>query len=73
MTSRKRFACTIAIGNKRRDLMQSGKMKDGVLTEDVQFGSLLTAAKVLIGNSVNGNIVWVDSNGYILKQFLAEK
>jgi hypothetical protein len=53
--------------------MQSGKMKDGVLTEDVQFGSLLTAAKVLIGNSVNGNIVWVDSNGYILKQFLAEK
>lgn len=33
--------------------MQSGKMKDGVLTEDVQFGSLLTAAKVLIGNSVN--------------------
>ena len=29
-------SCTIAIGNKRRDLMQSGKMKDGVLTEDVQ-------------------------------------
>ena len=53
--------------------MQSGKMKDGVLTEDVQFGSLLTAAKVLIGNSVNGNIVWGDSNVYILKQFLAEK
>ena len=66
-------SCTIAIGNKRRDLMQSGKMKDGVLTEDVQFGSLLTAAKVLIGNSVNGNIVWVDSNGYTLKQLLAEK
>ena len=66
-------SCTIAIGNKRRDLMQSGKMKDGVLTEDVQFGSPSTAAKVLIGNSVNGNIVWVDSNGYTLKQLLAEK
>ena len=63
----------MAIGNKRRDLMQAGKMKDGVVTEDVQFGSLLTAAKVLIGNSVNGNIVWVDSNGYTLKQLLAEK
>ncbi len=66
-------SCTIAIGNKRRDLMQSGKMKNGVLTEDVQFGSPSTAAKVLIGNSVNGNIVWVDSNGYTLKQLLAEK
>lgn len=66
-------SCTIAIGNKRRDLMQSGKMKNGILTEDVQFGSPSTAAKVLIGNSVNGNIVWVDSNGYTLKQLLAEK
>ena len=66
-------SCTIAIGNKRRDLMQSGKMKDGVLTEDVQFGSPSMAAKILIRNSVNGNIVWVDSNGYTLKQLLAEK
>lgn len=53
--------------------MQTGKMKSGVLTEDVQFGSPSTAAKVLIGNSVNGNFVWVDSNGYTLKQLLAEK
>ena len=66
-------SCTAAIDNKRRELMQSGKMKNGVLTEDVQFGSPSTAAKVLIGNSVNGNIVWVDSNGYTLKQLLAEK
>ena len=66
-------SCTAAIDNKRRDLMQSGKMKNGVLTEDVQFGSPSTAEKVLIGNSVNGNIVWVDSNGYTLKQLLAEK
>jgi hypothetical protein len=47
-------------------------MKDGVLTEDIQFGSPSMAAKVLIGNSVNGNIVWVDSNGFTLKQILAE-
>ncbi len=66
-------SCTISIDNKRRDLMQSGKMENGVLTEDVQFGSPSTAAKVLIGNSVNGNIVWVDSNGHTLKQLLAEK
>lgn len=66
-------SCTAAIYNKRRELMQTGKMKSGVLTEDVQFGSPSTAAKVLIGNSVNGNIVWVDSNGYTLKQLLAEK
>lgn len=66
-------SCTIAIDNKRCDLMQSGKMKNGVLTEDVQFGSPSTAAKVLIGNSVNGNIVWVDSDGYTLKQLLAVK
>lgn len=66
-------SCTIAIDNKRRDLMQSGKMKNGVLTEDVQLGSPSTVTKVLIGNSVNGNNVWVDSNGYTLKQLLAEK
>lgn len=66
-------SCTAAIYNKRRELMQSGKMKNGILNEDVQFGSPSTAAKVLIGNSVNGNIVWVDSNGYTLKQLLAEK
>ena len=48
-------------------------IKNGVLTKDVQFGSPSTAAKVLIGNLVNGNIVWVDSNGYTLKQLLAEK
>lgn len=65
-------SCTAAIKNKRRELMQLGKMKNGRLTEDVQFGSSSTAAKVLIGNSVNGNVVWVDSNGYTLKQLLAE-
>lgn len=66
-------SCTTVIDNKRRELMKSGKMNNGILTEDVQFGSPSTVAKVLIGNSVNGNIVWVDSNGYTLKQLLAEK
>lgn len=66
-------SCTAAIDNKRHDLMKSGKMKNGVLTVDVQFGSPSTAAKVLIGNSVNGNIVWVDSNGCTLKQLYAKK
>lgn len=66
-------SCTTAIYNKRCELMQLGKMKNGILTEDVQFSSPSTAAKVLIGNSVNGNIIWVDSNGYTLKQLLAEK
>ena len=66
-------SCTTAIDKKRRELMLLGKMKNGVLTENVLFGSPSTAAKVLIGNSVNGNIVWVDSNGYTLKQLLAEK
>lgn len=65
-------SCTAAIDNRRRELIQFGKMKNGLLTEDVQFGSPSTAAKVLIGNSVNGNIVWLDSNGHTLKQLLAE-
>lgn len=65
-------SCTAAIDNKRRELMQIGKMKNGVLTDDVQFGSPSTAAKVLIGNSVNGNVIWVDSNGCSLKQLLAQ-
>lgn len=66
-------SCTTGIFNKRRELMQSGKMENGVLTEDAQFGSPSTAAKVLIRNSVNGNIVWVDSKGRTLKQLLTEK
>lgn len=65
-------SCTTAIDNKRHELMKLGKMKNGVLTEDVLFGSPSTAAKVLIGNSVNGNILWVDSDGNTLKQILAE-
>lgn len=52
-----------SIYNKRRTLMQSGKIKNEILTEDVQFGSPSTVAKILIGDSVNGNIVWVDSKG----------
>lgn len=53
--------------------MQLGKMKDGVLNEDIQFGSPSMATKVLIGNSENGNVVRMDSNGYTYSQFLAEK
>ena len=53
--------------------MQSGKIKNEILTKDVQFGNPSTVAKILIGDSVNGNIVWVDSKGYTLKQLLAEK
>ena len=66
-------SCKVAIDNRRRELMRSGKMKNGVLTEDVQFGSPSTAAVVLIGNSVNGKFVWVDAKRHTLKQLLAEK
>ena len=65
-------SCTATIYNKHCELMQLGKMKKEVLTENVQFGSPSTAAKVLIGNLIDGNIVWVDSNGYTLKQLLVE-
>lgn len=63
---------TAAIDNKCRELMQLGKMKNEGLTEDVQFESPSTAAKVWIGNLVDGNFVWVDSIGYTLKQLLVE-
>lgn len=65
-------SCVASIGKRRRELMVSGKMRNGKLTEDVKFSSPSTAAKVLIGNSVNGKIVWVDSNGDTLKQLLTE-
>ena len=65
-------SCTVAIDNKYRELMQLGKMKNEVLTENVQFRSPSTAAKVLIGNLIDENIVWVDSNGYTLKKLLVE-
>lgn len=63
-------SCGVAIEKKRHQLMKSGIMKDGKVTEDIQFGSPSTAAKVLIGSSVNGKILWVNSDGVTLKQLL---
>jgi len=65
-------SCTAAIDSKHRELMQLGKMKNEVLTENVQFRSPSTATKVLIGNLIDGNIVWVDSNRYTLEKLLVE-
>lgn len=66
-------SCTAAIEKIRSQLIRTGRMKNGVLTEDIEFRSPSTAAKVLIGNSVNGNIVWMDLNGHTLKELLTEK
>ena len=46
------------------DWLTNSLIMQGV-TKDVQFVILSTATKVLIGNSVNGNIIWVDSKGDI--------
>ena len=55
------------------DVPDTIKNEPGFKQARIQGHPIGTDAKVLIGNSVNGNIVWVDSNGYTLKQLLAEK
>lgn len=55
---------------KRRDeLMQSNKVKDLVLTEDVLFSSSSAAAQFLLGYNVSGPATWKDANGKSLKDY----
>ena len=55
---------------KRRDeLLQSDKVQDLVLMEDVLFSSSSAAAQFLLGYNVSGPATWKDVNGKSLKDY----
>lgn len=60
----------------RRELIELGVLKEEngvyVLTQDYSFNSPSTAAGVLLGNSINGRMVWKDARGRTLRDIQAE-
>ena len=52
----------------RKSLVNSGKVKDFVFTENVQFSSPSTAATVIVGRSANGLVMWKNDEGKTIKE-----
>lgn len=53
----------------RKELLQSDKVKNLVLMEDILFSSSSAAADFLLGYSVSGPATWKDINGKSLKEY----
>lgn len=56
-----------AIIKKRRDLAESGIVKENKFTKDYLFSSPSTAAAVIMGRSANGLIEWKKEDGTTMK------
>lgn len=54
---------------RREELLQSDKVKDFVLIEDVLFSSSSAAAQSLLGYNVSGPATWKDADGKTLKDY----
>lgn len=55
----------------RKTAVKQGKIKANRLTEDISFKSASTAAKFVVGYSINGRKAWKDGNGRELGEVLA--
>ena len=60
-------ACSNWIKNQRVMLISSGKIANGVFTENVSFASPSTAAAVINGGNSNGQIMWKNAEDTSLK------
>lgn len=67
-----RKSCRKNISEKRTQLIETGKIKEGAFTENVQFSSPSTAASVIVGGEANGRIMWKNDKGKTLKKIQAE-
>lgn len=52
----------------RKKIVESGKVKDFVTTEDILFSSSSAAADFVTGYSVSGPMTWKNANGVSLKE-----
>lgn len=52
----------------RKKIIESGKVKDLVTTEDILFSSSSAAADFVTGYSVSGPMTWKNANGLSLKE-----
>ena len=63
-----RKSCREWVSTHRNALIDAGKVKDFVFTEDVQFSSPSAAAAAIVGGEANGLTMWVDEQGKKLKE-----
>jgi len=64
-----RFRGTASIIKQR----SNGVVKNGKVTQDVEFKSPSTAANFVTGASTNGMIAWKNENGEVLKSILSKE
>lgn len=62
MSNQEQASCRPAERALRKELVDSGIVKDWVFTQDVLFKSAARASKCITGYSVNANEVWRDDN-----------
>ncbi len=62
-----RKSCRENVSRQRDALINSGKVRDFVFTESVQFSSPSAAAGVIVGGEANGRIMWKNDKGNTLK------
>lgn len=66
-------SCGASISSQRKELFSSGKVVDGVFTEDVVFNTPSQAAACITGNARNGWKTWKDQNGTTLADLTSGK
>ena len=68
-----RKSCREWVSTHRNELIDSGKVKNYVFTENVQFSSPSAAAAAIVGGEANGLIMWIDEQGRKLKELQAQQ
>ena len=68
-----RKSCRKWASNHRNELIDSGKVKDYIFTEEVQFSSPSAAAASIVGGEANGLIMWKNEEGNTLKEQQGKK
>lgn len=65
-------SCHDNIRKRRKEMIRSGIIVDGILSCDAVFESPTSAAAVLLGRSVNGRTAWKTNDGRTLKEIQGE-
>ena len=66
-------SCREWVSNHRNELIDSGKVKDYIFTEEVQFSSPSAAAASIVDGETNGLIMWKNEEGNTLKEQQGKK
>ena len=66
-------SCRPSLKQKRKDLVDSGIVKDGVFIAEYIFGSPSTAAACILGGDKNGRTLWKNDSGVTLKNMYPDR